>query len=244
MIRILVNGYKGRMGQTILNSAKEFDEIEVCAKTDIDDKIEDYIQQCDVVVDFSYHEATVPITRVCSQYLKPIVIGTTGHTEEEKKNIRSFIEKIPIVLSSNYSTGINTLFYLVRKAAEILVLNYDNEIIEIHHRMKKDAPSGTALTLAEILADVRKKKLSEIARYGREGIVGERTSDEIGIHSVRAGDVVGDHTVIFATNGERVEITHKASTREAFAKGALRAAIWIYGKNPGMYNMMDVLGLK
>ncbi len=244
MIRILVNGYKGRMGQTIINSAKEFNEIELAAKTDIGDKIEDYIQQCDVVVDFSYHEATVPLTRLCSQYLKPIVIGTTGHTEEEKINIRSFSEKIPIVLSSNYSTGVNTLFYLVRKAAETLGLNYDNEIIEVHHRMKKDAPSGTALTLAEILAEVRKKELSEIARYGRNGIVGERTSDEIGIHSVRAGDVVGDHTVIFATNGERIEITHKASTREAFAKGALRAAIWIYGKNPGMYNMMDVLGLK
>lgn len=244
MIRILVNGYKGRMGQMILNSSKEFNEIKVGAKTDIGDKIEDCIQQCDVVVDFSYHEATVPLTRVCSQYLKPIVIGTTGHTEEEKKNIRSFSEKIPIILSSNYSTGVNTLFYLVRKAAETLGLNYDNEIIEIHHRMKKDAPSGTALTLAEILADVRKKKPSEIARYGRQGIVGERTSDEIGIHSVRAGDVVGDHTVIFATNGERIEITHKASTREAFAKGALRAAIWVYGKNPGMYNMMDVLGLK
>jgi 4-hydroxy-tetrahydrodipicolinate reductase len=138
---------------------------------------------------------------------------------------------------------VNTLFWLTRKAAEILGPGFDLEIVEMHHRLKKDAPSGTATTLAEILADVRGRQLKEIVRHGREGIVGERTAAEIGMHAVRGGDVVGDHTVIFASNGERVELTHKASSRETFANGALRAAQWLVGRAPGLYTMQDVLGL-
>ena len=149
-----------------------------------------------------------------------------------------------MVLSSNYSTGVNTLFWLTRKATEILGTDYDLEVLEMHHRLKKDAPSGTAKSLAEILADVRKQQLSKVARHGREGIVGERTAEEIGIHSIRGGDVVGDHTVVFATNGERVELTHKASSRDTFANGALRAAAWVVKQKPGVYDMQDVLGLR
>jgi 4-hydroxy-tetrahydrodipicolinate reductase len=149
-----------------------------------------------------------------------------------------------MVVSSNFSTGVNTLFWLTRKAAEILGPAFDLEIVEMHHRQKRDAPSGTARTLSEILADVRQQQLESTLRHGREGIVGERTSSEIGMHSVRGGDVVGDHTVIFAGNGERVELTHKASSRETFANGALRAAQWVATQKPGLYDMQDVLGLK
>jgi 4-hydroxy-tetrahydrodipicolinate reductase len=149
-----------------------------------------------------------------------------------------------MVMASNFSTGVNTLFWLTRKAAEILGPGYDLEIVEMHHRLKKDAPSGTAKSLAEILADVRQQQLAKVARHGRVGIVGERTTDEIGIHSIRGGDVVGDHTVIFSTLGERVELTHKASSRETFANGALRAALWVVQQKPGLYDMQDVLGLK
>jgi 4-hydroxy-tetrahydrodipicolinate reductase len=149
-----------------------------------------------------------------------------------------------MVLSSNFSTGVNTLFWLTRKAAEILGPEFDLEVVEMHHRLKRDAPSGTARTLAEILASVRQQQLEKIVRHGREGIVGERTPTEIGMHAVRGGDVVGDHTVIFAGLGERVELAHKASSRETFANGALRAAQWVANRQPGLYDMQDVLGLR
>ncbi len=173
-----------------------------------------------------------------------MVIGTTGHSDEAKAQIASFQSQIPIVLSSNFSTGVNTLFWLTRKAAEILGPGFDLEVVEMHHRLKRDAPSGTAKTLAEILAEVRNQQLEKVVRHGRAGIVGERTATEIGLHSIRGGDVVGDHTVIFAGVGERVELTHKASSRETFANGALRAAQWVVKQSPGLYDMQDVLGLK
>jgi 4-hydroxy-tetrahydrodipicolinate reductase len=149
-----------------------------------------------------------------------------------------------MVWSANFSLGVNVLFWLTGKAAGILGPDYDLEIVEMHHRLKKDAPSGTAQTLAQILARARQQPLDKVARHGREGMVGERTASEIGIHAVRGGDVVGDHTVIFATTGERLELAHKASSRECFAGGALRAAQWVAGRAPGLYDMQDVLGLK
>jgi 4-hydroxy-tetrahydrodipicolinate reductase len=172
-----------------------------------------------------------------------MVIGTTGHSDSHKEKIVGLAQAIPIVWASNYSTGVNALFWLTRKAAEILGPSFDLEIVEMHHRLKKDAPSGTAMTLAEILAAVRGEQLKEVLHHGREGIVGERSAREIGMHSVRGGDVVGDHTVIFAANGERMELTHKASNRDTFANGALRAALWVAAQKPGLYNMQHVLGL-
>ena len=198
----------------------------------------------DVIIDFSAHTVTAPLAVMCAAHKKPMVIGTTGHTEAELAEIRKQSARLPIVLATNFSTGVNTLFWLTRKAAEILGPDFDLEVVEMHHRLKKDAPSGTAKSLAEILAAVRGLPLSAAARHGREGIVGERTRPEIGIHSIRGGDVVGDHTVIFANTGERVELTHKASSRETFANGALRAALWVAGQKPGLYDMQDVLGLK
>jgi 4-hydroxy-tetrahydrodipicolinate reductase len=232
------------MGQALVSCAKNFRELEVVAAINRGDDLAAVIAKSDVVIDFSSHSATPGIVELCTKNKKAIVIGTTGFSDSEKSKIENQKSKIPMVLASNFSTGVNTLFWLTRKAAEILGTDFDLEVVEMHHRLKKDAPSGTAKSLAEILAAVRKQQLEKVARHGRVGIVGERTAAEIGIHSIRGGDVVGDHTVIFANNGERVELTHKASSRDTFANGALRAALWIVKQKPGLYDMQDVLGLK
>jgi 4-hydroxy-tetrahydrodipicolinate reductase len=244
MTKVIVTGSKGRMGQALISCARKIQGLEVVAEVDKDDKLEAVIGRGNVVVDFSAHAATAGIARLCAGRKKALVIGTTGHTDADTAEIKKLKTKIPIVWSSNFSTGVNTLFWLTRKAAEILGPDFDLEVVEMHHRMKKDAPSGTAKTLAQILAAVRGVQLEAAARHGRLGIVGERTAGEIGVHSIRGGDVVGDHTVIFANVGERLELTHKASSRETFANGALRAAQWVVKQKPGLYDMQDVLGLK
>ena len=244
MTKIIINGSKGRMGQAIAACAARMPKIEVVGQVDQGDDLGAIIAKCDVVLDFSFHNVTPAVAELSARHRKALVIGTTGHSDSEKSQISNLKSQIPIVWASNYSTGVNTLFWLARKAAEILDPEYDLEVVEMHHRLKKDAPSGTATTLLEILADVRKLQLQEALRHGRHGITGERTSTEIGVHALRGGDVVGDHTVIFAANGERVELTHKASSRDTFAIGALRAAQWVVGKMPGIYDMQDVLGLK
>ena len=244
MTRVIITGVKGRMGKALVACATNFRELEIIGQIDAGDDLSTVIAKSDVVIDFSLHSATPGIVELCAKNKKAVVIGTTGHSDAEQSAIRSLQSTIPMVWSSNYSIGVNTLFWLTRKAAEILGPGFDLEVVEMHHRLKKDAPSGTAKSLAEILADVRKQQLEAVARHGRVGIVGERTPEEIGIHSIRGGDVVGDHTVIFANNGERVELTHKASSRDTFANGALRAALWVVQQKPGLYDMQDVLGLK
>jgi 4-hydroxy-tetrahydrodipicolinate reductase len=244
MTKIIINGCKGRMGQALLVCAKRNPEFEVVGQVDAGDDLSAIIATTDVVIDFSFHDVTPRVAALCAENRKAIVIGTTGQSPSEQSAIGKLQSAIPMVWASNYSTGVNTLFWLTRKAAEILGPGFDLEIIEMHHRLKKDAPSGTAATLAEILAVARKQQLQEVIRHGRHGIVGERTAAEIGMHSVRGGDVVGDHTVIFAADGERLELTHKASSRETFANGALRAAQWIFKQKPGIYDMQDVLGLR
>src|ERR1700722_3889392 len=244
MTRVIITGAKGRMGQALIACAKNFPQLQVVAALGRGDDPGAVIAKSDVVIDFSSHLATPGLVELCAKNNKALVIGTTGHAQSEKEAILKAGSRIPIVLASNFSTGVNTLFWLTRKAAEILGSDFDLEVIEMHRRQKKDAPSGTAKSLAEILADVRKLKLNEAARHGREGIVGARQQSEIGVHSIRGGDVVGDHTVIFANVGERVELTHKASSRDTFANGALRAAQWLVDKKPGRYDMQDVLGLK
>lgn len=244
MTNLIITGSRGRMGQALLTCASRIPDLNVVGEIDLGDDIRSCLDRCDVVVDFSFHNATLAIAQLCAERGKALVIGTTGHQEPEKLALIELTKRVPTVWASNYSTGVNTLFWLTRKAAEILGPSFDLEVVEMHHRLKKDAPSGTATTLAEILADVRQEHLAEVIRHGRHGIVGERTNEEIGMHSLRGGDVVGDHTVIFAANGERVELTHKASSRETFANGALRAAQWLKGKPAGLYTMQDVLGLK
>ncbi len=244
MTKIIITGSKGRMGKALLACAPQHRELEVVGQIDAGDDLASVIGNGDVVIDFSSHQATPRVAELCAQKGKALVIGTTGHNDTETFEIKKAKDQIPMVWSSNYSTGVNTLFWLTRKAAEILGPDYDLEVVEMHHRLKRDAPSGTAKSLAEILAQVRHLQLNKAARHGRQGIVGERTPHEIGIHSIRGGDVVGDHTVVFAANGERVELTHKASSRDTFANGALRAALWVVKQKPGLYDMQDVLGLK
>jgi 4-hydroxy-tetrahydrodipicolinate reductase len=237
-IRVALIGAAGRMGRTIIGIA-ESEKIEVAAKIDLGDELA--FADADVVIDFSQADAVASICEAATKWKRPLVIGTTGHSAKQRDEIIAMSKQIPIVFASNFSVGVNTLFALTEKAAKILGPEFDLEIVEVHHRMKKDAPSGTAKTLAEILQGARQTKT---LRHGREGLVGERGESEIGIHSVRGGDVVGDHTVIFAGNGERLELTHRASSRETFARGALRAASWVIGKSSGLYDMRDVLGLK
>lgn len=244
MTRIIITGSKGRMGQTLIACAARQPELQIVGRVDLGDDLRSIVGLGEVVIDFSSHEATPGIVELCAARGKAMVIGTTGHTDAERSQISNLRFQIPMVWSANYSTGVNALFWLARKAAEILGESFDLEIIEMHHRTKKDAPSGTARTLAEILAAVRKTQLDKVACHGRVGMVGERPKTEIGIHSIRGGDVVGDHTVIFANLGERLELTHKASSRETFANGALRAAQWVVNQKPGLYDMQDVLGLK
>lgn len=242
-VRVLLLGAKGRMGQAIAAAVPKAGA-EISAGLDLGDDMAKEIANCDVVIDFSHPNASNDLSRVCGEAKKPAVIGTTGHSKEERAAIETLARSVPVVLSPNFSVGVNALFWLTRKAAELLGEDFDLEIAEMHHRLKKDAPSGTAKKLAEILCEVRGLDYGKNVRHGREGLVGERTGKEIGIHSIRGGDVVGDHTVTFAGAGERLELTHKAASRETFAAGAVRAAQWIVGKPPGLYSMADVLGLR
>ena len=243
-LKVLINGARGRMGQMLIACAKGDAALEVVAQVDVGDDFAAALTKCEAVIDFSHHSTVEPVLARCVESKKTLVIGTTGHTDAQVAAIKHSAAHIPLVFAPNYSIGVNTLFWLTRKAAEILGPGFDLEVVEMHHRLKKDAPSGTAKKLAEILAEVRKLQYNDDVRHGRHGIVGERTDAEIGMHAIRGGDVVGDHTVIYAAQGERVELTHKASSRETFAHGALRAAVWAHGKPAGLYDMQDVLGLK
>ncbi len=236
-LRIALVGAAGRMGQAIRAIAAA-ENVEVIAKLDVGNPVT--TGDADAVIDFSSVTAVEEICAAAKATRTPLIIGTTGHSAEQRRMIEATARALPIVLASNFSVGVNALFSLTEQAAKILGEPFDLEIVETHHRMKKDAPSGTAKTLIEILQRTRKP---ERLRHGREGMIGERDKSEIGVHSVRGGDVVGDHTVIFAGDGERLELTHRASSRETFARGALRAARWAIGKPAGLYSMRDVLGL-
>jgi 4-hydroxy-tetrahydrodipicolinate reductase len=241
MIRIALIGAAGRMGQAIVRAAADQPEVQIVAQIDVGDQPS--FPTSDVVIDFSHADATERNCVACVTCGVPLVIGTTGQSDEQTRIIRAAAEKIPVVLASNFSVGVNALFWLTRKANSLLGETFDIEIVETHHRFKKDAPSGTAKRLAQILCEERKLNYEDDVVHGREGLIGERPANQIGMHAIRAGDVVGDHTVIFAATGESLELTHKASSRETFAVGALRAAQWIIGKPARLYDMEDVLGL-
>lgn len=242
-LKLLITGSKGRMGQAIIRAA-ESQNVTVASTIDMGDPLAPALEKADLVIDFTSHHFADELLETCLKQNKSMVIGTTGHTNEQLARIREAAKTLPIVFASNYSVGVNTLFWLTRKAAELLGPDFDLEVLEMHHRMKKDSPSGTARTLVEILADVRGLEYDKDCRHGRFGDVGARTPKEIGVHAIRGGDVVGDHTVVFANVGERVELTHKASSRDTFANGSVRAARWLVGKPAGLYDMQDVLGLK
>jgi 4-hydroxy-tetrahydrodipicolinate reductase len=242
-MKLLVTGYKGRMGQAVISAAQE-QNIMVSATIDQSDALLPALAKADCVIDFSSHTFTIELLEGCVSQGKSLVLGTTGHTNDELNAIQLAAKKIPIVFASNFSVGVNTLFWLTEKACELLGEDFDLEVIEMHHRHKKDSPSGTARSLVEVLTKVRNLQYDQDCRHGRFGDVGARTRQEIGVHAIRGGDVVGDHTVIFANQGERVELTHKASSRDTFAGGAVRAARWLSQQPPGLYDMQQVLGLK
>lgn len=242
-LRLIILGAKGRMGQALIACANADPEVTVSAGIDAGDDLQSALAGCDAVIDFTHATATTDIANACAAAGKVLVIGTTGHDQAQRDAIAECATRIPIVFAPNFSVGVNTLFWLTRKAAEILGPAFDLEVVEMHHRLKKDAPSGTARRLAEILTEVRELSYDTDVRHGREGMVGERTPTEIGMHALRGGDVVGDHTVVFANVGERVELTHKASSRDTFANGAIRAAKWAASRQAGLYDMQAVLGL-
>ena len=243
-LRILVTGAKGRMGQAVIRAAEADPDTVVGAAVDVGDNLEEALAKCDAVIDFTSHHFSNELVAACVKHKKALIMGTTGHTEEERNNIREAAKTIPVVFAANFSIGVNTLFWLTRQAARILGEPFDLEVVEMHHRMKTDSPSGTARRLVEILCEESGVSYDKDTRHGRFGDVGARTKKEIGVHALRGGDVVGDHTVVFSNIGERVELTHKASSRDTFASGSVRAAKWLAGKEAGIYDMQDVLGLK
>ncbi len=198
----------------------------------------------DLLIDFTLVEPTLEHVAYCQAHAKSIVIGTTGFSEDEKAQIAAAAGTIPVILAANMSVGMNLCFHLLKQMSRVLGDDSDIEIIEAHHRHKVDSPSGTAMRLGEVIADTLGRDLEQCAVYGRQGVSDARSRDTIGFATVRAGDVVGDHTVLFASEGERVELTHKASSRMTFAKGAVRAAAWLDGKPAGLYDMQDVLGFR
>ena len=232
------------MGQTLIEATEMNSQTELGNTHDSGEDLKAAFEGVDVAIDFTVHHFTKDVVAAALESNTPLVIGTTGHTDEEKEIIAKAAETLPIVFASNYSVGVHTLFWLTRKAASILGNDrFDIEVVEMHHHHKIDAPSGTARTLLEILNEETNTNYEEDVVHGRVGNIGARPSKEIGMHTLRGGDVVGDHTVMFAADGERVELTHKASSRMTFAGGAVQAAVWIQGKPAGIYNMQDVLGL-
>ena len=240
-LAVLICGSKGRMGRTLIDLA-ETENAEVVARKDIGDTLAEGIEGCRVAIDFSFHSATPELAEICADRGIPLIVGTTGHTTGERERILACAKKTPIVWAGNYSVGVNLLYHLTETAARVLGKRYQPEIMEIHQVHTKDAPSGTALNLAEAIeATPAFAKASRI--HGRSGETGERPVGEIGLYALRGGEVVGEHTVFLFGEHDRIELTHRASDRSIFASGAYRAAHWAVGQDPGLYSMREVLGL-
>ena len=266
-MKVAIIGASGRMGKTLIEAVYNTEGLSLAAAIERADSsligadvgelagvgklgvmlassIEAVVNDFDILIDFTTPETTVHNLAVCAKHNKKIVIGTTGFDEAGLSAIDIAAQTIPVIFAANFSVGVNLCLKLLKQAAEVLNDGYDIEIIEGHHRHKVDAPSGTALRMGEVVADTLGRDLKQCAVYGREGITGARDPNTIGFATIRAGDIVGDHTVLFATEGERVEITHKASSRMTFAKGAARSCSWLASKNKGLYDMQDVLNLR
>jgi len=267
MIRVVVCGAMGRMGKAVLAVLRERahgcvlagaveaarhpalgrDAFEAAglgrADVPVSDDFARAIAEADVAVDFTHAASSVDHARAAAAAGKAIVIGSTGFTAEQTGAVRAAAGSVPCVLSPNMSVGVNLMFKTAADVAKVLGDEYDVEIVEVHHRFKKDSPSGTAVKLADAVAGALGRTMEDAGVYGRQGMVGERSRKEIGVFAVRAGDVVGEHTIVFGGMGERLEITHRAHSRDTFARGAVRAAAWVAGKPPGLYDMKAVLGL-
>jgi len=267
MRRIAVMGAAGRMGKTLIEAVQQTPGAGLTAAVDRPDStlvgadagelaalgrigvplsgdLDRVVEEFDVLIDFTHPTVTLKNLAFCRKHGKAMIIGTTGFSVEEKQLLAEAGKDIPIVFAANFSVGVNLCLKLIDTAARVLGDDVDIEIMEAHHRHKVDAPSGTAVRMGEVIADALGRDLKKVAVYGREGQTGARERETIGFDTVRAGDIVGDHTVLFAADGERVEITHKASSRMTFAKGAVRAALWLDGREPGLYDMQDVLDLR
>lgn len=269
MIRTIVIGAGGRMGKMLVTSISDDNELELAGAVEAsnvpflgkdagelagisklgvpivdDSKLSELFTKADVAINFiTPKEAVIKHLQIAVECQKPMVIGTTGFSVDEMNTIKELASKIPCVMSPNMSVGVNVMLKVIREAAKVLGDDYDVEIIEIHHHFKKDSPSGTADRIAKVIAEALGRNLEEVGIYGRKGIVGERPSKEIGIHAVRAGDIVGDHIVLFGGIGERLEIIHRAQSREPYVKGALRAAKWVVNASKGLHDISEVLGL-
>lgn len=267
MVKVIVTGATGRMGSRIIQLISKTDDMELAGAVEcrghvligkdigecqglgkkgitIDDDLAKCIEKGDVVIDFTFHEASVNHLRIAAEHDRAMVIGSTGFDNEEMQTIRDLSQKTRCMVAPNMSVGVNIMLKVLESVAAILGDDYDVELIEAHHNLKKDAPSGTAVKMAQVISDSLDRSLDEVGVYCRKGIIGERKKKEIGIQSVRAGDIIGEHTVIFGGIGERLEFTHKAHSRDNFATGAIRAALWIVKQKNGLYDMQDVLGLR
>ncbi|HEY6897768.1 MAG TPA: 4-hydroxy-tetrahydrodipicolinate reductase [Rhodocyclaceae bacterium] len=265
-IRFAIVGSSGRMGRTLIEAVLQAEDAELVAALDqpgspfigrdagelvgapcgvkVSSDVEAALKGADCLIDFTRPEGTLAHLEICQRHGVHLVIGTTGFNAEQKAVIEAASKKLPIVFAPNMAVGVNAVFKLLDVAARILNEGYDIEVIEAHHRHKVDAPSGTALRMGEIVASALGRSLDECAVYGREGHTGERPASQIGFATVRGGDIVGDHTVLFAGTGERIEITHKSASRMSYALGSLRAARFMRGKQSGLFDMQDVLGLR
>lgn len=267
MINVIVAGAAGRMGQRIgymvsqhpeLNYAAAFEAVGSpaigrdpgemggwgSAGVTIEEGLEAVVNKGDVIIDFTFHKATMEFAKIAAAHKTAMVIGTTGLSTENLDELKTLSKNFPCVQAPNMAVGVNVLFKLAAKAASILGDDYNMEIVELHHNKKKDAPSGTALKLAEMAASGVNRNLADVGVYERNGIIGERSVEEIGVQTVRGGDIVGEHTIYYCGPGERIEITHRAHSRDNFAQGAAKAAAWVATKEPGLYTMFDVLGLQ
>jgi len=267
MIKVAVTGAAGRMGGRIITLVSEAEGLEVAGAVEmtgharigedagyvagcgnlgvtITDSLEQAMTDADVLIDFTWPEVTLANARVCAGLGKAMVVGTTGLNPEQRAEIALVAEQVPVVFAPNMSVGVNVCFKLLKDMARTLGEGFDVEIVELHHNKKKDSPSGTAVRMGEIVADALDRNYAEVANYHRQGMCGERSVEEIGMQTVRGGDIVGEHTVYFIGMGERIELTHRAMSRDMFARGAVRAASWLGGKAAGLYDMQDVLGLK
>jgi 4-hydroxy-tetrahydrodipicolinate reductase len=267
MIKAVVTGAAGRMGSRIINILSAAEGFALSGALEkrghamigqdaggaagiqatgvrISDDPAVALKGGDVLIDFTFPEASLAHLRACVEQGKAAVIGSTGFTKEQLAEVNTHVQRVPCVLSPNMSVGVNVCFKVLADLAKILGPDFDSEIVEWHHRLKKDAPSGTAVRMGEVVAKALGRDFQKVAKYHREGMTGARTNEEIGMQTVRGGDIVGEHTVYFIGMGERIELTHRAHTRDMFARGAVRAAKWVVGKKPGLYDMQDVLGLK
>jgi 4-hydroxy-tetrahydrodipicolinate reductase len=267
MVKTVVAGAAGRMGSRLIALIKESTVLTLAGAVEekghpaigrdagesagvgkmavsITDDLPGLLDRAEVVIDFSAPQATLGHLRAIAERRRAMVIGTTGFNAAELDELKSLTRQVPCVCSPNMSVGVNLICKVISEMAKTLGDDYDIEVIEAHHRLKKDAPSGTALKIAEVLARAVNRDLNQVGVYARKGLIGERKKQEIGIQTIRAGDIVGDHTILFGGMGERIEVTHRASSRDTFARGALRAAHWVVKQPPGLYDMMDVLNLK